>query len=54
MLPDRPGVIDMIRLTARRAVFLATSAALAAGALPLRLSGQEYDILIRNGRGDPG
>ncbi|MYA33271.1 MAG: amidohydrolase family protein [Gemmatimonadales bacterium] len=40
----------MIRLTARRAVFLATSAALAAGALPLRLSGQEYDILIRNGR----
>ncbi|MDE2662185.1 MAG: amidohydrolase family protein [Gemmatimonadota bacterium] len=48
----------MIRLTAPCAAFLVTSAALAAGALPLPLSGQEYDILIRNGRvidgtGDP-
>ena len=40
----------MIRLTAPCAAFLVTSAALAAGALPLPLSGQEYDILIRNGR----
>ncbi|WP_419947515.1 N-acyl-D-amino-acid deacylase family protein [Candidatus Palauibacter sp.] len=40
----------MIRLTAPCAAFLVTSAALAAGAFPLPLSGQEYDILIRNGR----
>ncbi|MDE2944903.1 MAG: amidohydrolase family protein [Gemmatimonadota bacterium] len=40
----------MIRLTAPCAAFLVTSAALAAGAFHLPLSGQEYDILIRNGR----
>ncbi len=40
----------MIRLTAPYAALLVTSAALAAGAFPLPLSGQEYDVLIRNGR----
>ena len=40
----------MIRLTAPSAALLVTSAALAAGAFPLPLSGQEYDVLIRNGR----
>ena len=40
----------MIRFKARSAVVLAVGAALAVEALPFRLSGQEYDILIRNGR----
>ena len=40
----------MIRLTAPYAALLVTSAALAAGAFPLPLSSQEYDVLIRNGR----
>lgn len=40
----------MIRFTARCAALVITSAVLASGALPLRVSGQDYDILIRNGR----
>ncbi len=50
MPPDYPGVMDMVRLSLRCAALLAASAALAAGSLPTRLSGQEYDVVIRNGR----